>query len=370
MSVSRRRLGVVVAGLAGFAALVASLDRWVAWDDAVWRMVLVRRGCETDVVVERAVEYATAALAALLAAALALRIRRGGLRAAWPWLVTWLLGLLASKTLKHVFTRDRPSALPDFTNGYSFPSAHVMNGVVAALAVMALATTFRRRAWWRASAASAAAIMVLGRVLLARHWASDVVGGLASAIVLVGLVPPAVARRPLFASLLLAAIGSGVLAFDRRLGPGEWRLRSPLVGHAAALVDVDVGPDMSSPRHGGWRDPGLERPFGSYVWLEGEAGLSFEVAADVARAPSLRLALAGRPRKERGTCAYVDVTLNGRVLGHFVPFVGWREYRFVVPAGALRGGTNELAIAARGSEGSARFAVTYVRIAADRSGAE
>lgn len=366
---SPRRAAAAVVAFGGIVALVVSLVRWIAWDDAVWRAVLSWRGCDTDAVVEHAVRYATAALAALLVTALALHVRFHGVRPAWAWLVTWLLGLLASKTLKHVFTRDRPSALPDFTTGYSFPSAHVMNGIVAALAVMALAAAFRRRAWWRASAAFAATIMIVGRVLLGRHWASDVLGGIASAVVLVALVPPAVARRPLAASLLLAGLGGAVLAVDHRLGSGGWRLPSPLVGREAALVDVDVGPEMSAPRRGGWSDPGLERPFGSYVWLEGEASLSFDVDADRARAPGARLAVAGRPRKDRGSCAYVDVTLNGRRLGHFVPFVGWREYRFAIPDGILRAGANELAIAARGSRGPARFAVTYVRVAADRSAA-
>ncbi len=358
---------IAVAALGGLVALLGSLDRWVACDDAVWRAVLSWRGCGTDVLVERLVGLATTTLAMLLLTALALHGRRFGARAAWSWLATWLLGLLASKMLKHVFTRDRPSALPDLTIGYSFPSAHVMNGLVAAIAVMALTYGFRRRGRWCAAAAVAAATLVVGRILLGRHWTSDVVGGVLSAVVLVGFATPALARRPVLAPLLLAGFGVATLAVDHRLGDRGWQLPSPLVGRRAALLDVDVGPEMSSPRHGNWREAGLERPFGSYVWLEGEAALSFDVGADVASASPLCLALAGRPQKDRRSCTHVVLTLNGRRLGRFVPFVGWREYRVAIPKGVLRVGNNELGLAAQCAGGAGRFGVTYVRVAVDRS---
>ncbi|MCC6849351.1 MAG: phosphatase PAP2 family protein [Deltaproteobacteria bacterium] len=355
----------------GLAALVASLDRWVPLDDAIWRGVVLARGCGADVLVERAVDAATHGLAILLAIVLVLHVRAAGARSAWPWLATWILGLLASKTLKHVFTRDRPSALPDLTVGYSFPSAHVMNGLLAALAVVALAWRFRHRARWCGAATAAAATVIAGRVLLGRHWATDALGGVLAAGILAGLARPAIARRPVAAPLVLGAVAAAALGLDQRLGERAFRLPSPLVARRAALVDVDVGPEMPTPRRGGWREAGLERPFGSYLWLEGEASLVLTVdPGDAAAASAAMLVFAARPEKVRGSCLRLDVALNGRAIASFVPFVGWREYRLRMPPGVLRAGDNELAFAVRRSTGTARFAVTYARLAGAPSAAE
>lgn len=360
----------MIAAVAAIAlgTLVATIDRWVPVDDAIWRWVLLARGCGTDVLVERAVDVATHGLAVLLAIVCVLHLRSGGAGTAWPWLATWLLGLLASKTLKHVFTRDRPSTLPDLTVGYSFPSAHVMNGVLAALAVVALAWCFRCRVRWWLLAAAAVVTLVLGRVLLARHWGTDVLGGVLAALVLAGVGVPAIARRPIAAPLVLGGLVATALAFDARLGDAGLRLPSPLVARRAALVDVDVGPEMTTARSGGWREPGLERPFGSYLWLEGDASLVLPgVGVDLGAKTPAMLVFAARPEKRRGSCLRVDVALNGRRIATVIPFVGWREYRLPIPPGVLRPGDNELAFSARRSEVPARFGVTYARIARSAS---
>ena len=139
---------VGTAALLAVIALVVSLDHWVAFDAIIWRAVLLVRGCRTDGVVEQhAARHARARRP--------LRLRRRAARASVrppvgmrPWVGTWLLGLLTSKTLKHLLTRERPSMLPDLAVGYSFPSAHVLNGVLAMIAVMALARGFRHRGRW------------------------------------------------------------------------------------------------------------------------------------------------------------------------------------------------------------------------------
>lgn len=366
--------GWVAAGagaLLGLVALVASLDHWIALDDAVWRMVLLARGCGTDRIVESAVGAATATLGAMLVLAVALHVRGVGARSAWPWLATWALGLLVSKTMKHAFTRDRPSALPDLTIGYSFPSAHVMNGVLAMAAIVVLVRVLPRRGIWRAVAVTAVGVLVGGRVLLGRHWATDVVGGVLTAVALTGLVTPAIARRPVLVPAVLALVAAGVLAFDARLGESGMRLPSPLVARDAAVVDVDVGPEMQSARAGDWREAGLERPFGSYLWLEGRASIVLNVPAHAVRDDArMQLAFGGRPEKLRGSCVRLDVSLNDRSVARFVPFVGWREYRLDIPLGVLRVGDNVLTIDARRADRSGRFGVTYARIAPDRSDAE
>lgn len=362
---------VGVAALLALAALLASMSHWVALDDAVWRGVLTARGCGTDRLVERAIGTATATLALLLVAATLGHVSSVGPRSAWPALATWALGLLVGKALKHVFTRDRPSALPDLTVGYSFPSAHVMNGMLAMLAVVALARAFRHRGTWAAVATVAVATLVGGRVMLGRHWATDVLGGALGALVLGGLVTPAIARRPIAVPVVLAGLAAIALALDVRFGSAGMRLPSPLLARRAAVVDVDVGPEMTSPRSGDWREPGLERPFGSYLWLEGSASVVLSVPEDrMELLEAARLAFGGRPEKQRGSCMRLDVTLNGRSLARFAPFVGWREYRFAIPPGLLRAGDNELRITAERDGRSARFGVTYARLAARRSASE
>jgi membrane-associated phospholipid phosphatase len=367
----REAIAVVAGAALGFGALVASLDRWLFVDDAVWRWVLLARGCRTDGIVEQAVDVATIGLAAMLAFGCVLHLRVKGLRSAWPWLATWALGMLASKMLKHVFTRDRPSALPDLATGYSFPSAHVMNGLLAALAVVALAWPFRHRARWCLLASAAAVTMVCGRVLLGRHWTTDVVGGVLAALVLAGGAVPLIARRPLAAPLALGALAVALLAFDACLGDAGIRLPSPLLSRQAAVADVDVGPEMTTARRGEWHEPGIEPPFGSYLWIEGEASLVLPVVAgSVAGGAAAMLVFAARPEKRHDSCLRLDVALNGRRLARFVPFIGWREYRLSIPTGVLRDADNDLVFSARRSTGPARFAVTSARIVLPSSDAE
>jgi membrane-associated phospholipid phosphatase len=350
--------------------LVASLDRLVGFDERVWRAVLLARGCGTDVFVEHALETATKALLALLVVVVVLHVRRHGLASAWPWIMACGLGLLASRTLKHILTRERPSSLPDVALGYSFPSAHVMNSLVALLAVIALTHAVRHRRLWLAVAASLFVTVTAGRILLGRHWALDVVGGLLAALAFVGFVVPLVDRRHVRAPVSLALGLIGLFALDNWIGEGGMRLPAPLVGARLALDEVDIGPDLRAPLAGGWREAAVERPGGSLVWLEGSGTIRIDIADGESgmsgtgtAPPALRLALAGRPAKAVTPCTTMSVALNGRTLGRFVPFEGWREYRLPIPPDLVRQGPNELAIESRTDEGPSRFAVASVRLA-------
>ena len=357
----------------GLVALVVSLDHLVTLDDGVWRTVLLMRGCATDAIVDRTVDFATGLMAVLFFVVIAAHVRAHGVRSVWPWVVTCGLGLFTSKTLKHLLTRERPSSLPDVALGYSFPSAHVMNSVAAMLAVIALTHGFRRRNIWCVVAGSLAAAVTAGRVLLGHHWACDAVGGGLAALALVGLVVPAVIRRPAIAPAALALALAGIFSVDHWLGDRGLRLPAPLVGSSAALIDVDVGASLQSRLVGAWREAAEERPGGSLVWLEGSGTVPIDIPEGMAESesgvsggpvvPHLRLAVGGRTEKTLTPCTTVDVDLNGRSLARFVPFSGWREYRLPIPAGLLRVGRNEVAISAATSAGPARVAVTYVRIA-------
>jgi hypothetical protein len=142
-----------------------------------------------------------------------------------------------------------------------------------------------------------------------------------------------------------------------------------LIGSRLALIDVDVEPSLLPQLGGSWRDAGDERPAGSFIWLEGSGTIPIEVPEGILGVRGagsgrvLRLAFGGRTEKIRSSCVTLGVDLNGQPLARFVPFNGWREYRFPIPPNLLRSGRNDLAISAETSEGPTRFAVTYVRVA-------
>lgn len=338
------------AALAGLVGLVASLEFLVPFDDAVWRVVLHARGCATDGRVDRVVDLATHLLTVLFIAAAAFHAYRRGAIAAWPWVAISVLGLLTSKTLKHVFTRERPSALPDVAHGFSFPSAHVMNSLVALIAVMALTRYTRRRGWSRAAAVALTTTVVAGRVLLGRHWATDVLGGTLAALALVGLVVPAIRRRPLVGPLAYTMALAVGFVVDRRLGPDGVHLPTPLVGARVALLDVDVPA----------RD--RDRSVGRVAWLDGAATIPIEVPANVDVTRPLELAVGGRSKRALASCLSLGFAVNGTEVGRFVAFRGWREYRVIVPPGTLRVGTNALTLSPDTGDGPVAWALVYVRL--------
>lgn len=339
--------GVALVGLIG---LVASLGHWVPFDDAVWRVVLHARGCATDGRVDRVVDLATHLLTVLFIAAAAVHAYRRGARAAWPWVAISVLGLLTSKTLKHVFTRERPSALPDVAPGFSFPSAHVMNSLVALIAVMALTRFMRGRGWSRAAAVGLTATVIVGRVLLGRHWATDVLGGTLAALALVGLVVPAIRRRPLVGPLVYTIALAVGFVVDRGLGSVGVHLPTPLVGTRVALLDVDVPA----------RD--RDRSVGRVAWVAGATTIPIDVPADVDVARPLQLAIGGRSERALASCLSLAFAVNGTEVGRFVAFRGWREYRVLVPPGTLRVGANAVTLSAETGDGPVPWALVYVRL--------
>jgi undecaprenyl-diphosphatase len=351
-------LGLVT--LAALVVLVASLDGLVVFDDRVWRTVLMARGCTTDRTVDVIVDQSTRALVVLLIGVTIASMRRRGVASVWPWVMTCVLGLFASKTLKHLLTRQRPSTLADVAFGYSFPSAHVMNSMMAMMAVIVLTHGFRRRSLWCVLAGVLTAIVTMGRVLLGHHWACDTVGGVLAALTLVGLAVPAFTRRPVVAPVLALLALAVAFAVDHRMGDAGLRLPAPLIGRNLALVDVDVGADRRSELGGNWRESAEERSVGSLVWLEGSGVVPLEMTT--ASTEPFVLAWGSRMERVQPSCLTLDVAVNGRPVGRFVPFAGWREYRLPLAPGVLHAGRNEVGFSAATREGPARLAVTYVRV--------
>jgi len=380
---------VGLAALIALAAELVLLPRLVFLDAALWRTILLWRGCGFDRAVDLAVEATTRGTIALLAAAAALALRHVGARATWPPLAVCAIGLYAGKVLKNIFARERPSMLPEVALGHSFPSAHVMNTGLAALAVIVLTAGFRHPRRWRVTATVCVAIIFAGRLLAARHWFLDAVGGALAALALTGLCLPAFRRRPLLAPALLASVLTALLAVvvhDRALGI---RLPSPLAAREPSTVEVAMGESWGTPLlQGGWEEPVESFRGGVLAWLRGAATVTVVLPANgdwpapvaapsatagretvstealpTAAAGRAVLTVAGRPDITVRGCVWVRITVNGWELPSFVPFVGWRQYRLPVPPGTLGSGPNEVRIAAADERGAPlRFALAYVRI--------
>ena len=361
---------LTVAGLAALAVLLlglVSMHRLLPLDILVWTTVLFHRTCSTDALVALIVDAATIALMVELGAAVVIALRTRGLRAAWTPLATIAVGMLASKALKNLFVRERPSMLPGVALGHSFPSGHVMNSTLAALAIVTLTAELRHARRWRAAAFALVAIIACGRVLVARHWLTDAVGGLVAAIAVTGLATRPFARRPVVAPVVTAlvlAIALGAVVNRRSLGV---TLPSPLSARGGRTVEVDVAfPDDSK----AWRRAlVITEDEGRTAWVHGSATIEMEVPAAFALHDSgnggaqLTLALAGRPDISKRCCVTVALELNGHALPPFVAFVGWREYRFTVPSSAVRAGENALRVTVTADDGAPwRFAATYIRL--------
>ena len=371
-------------GTIGLVALVALaceivlLPRLVGFDAALWRAILFWRQCGMDRAVDRVVELTTRAAIGLVIAAALVRAGLDGVRRTWPPLAVCLLGLHAGKLLKNVFARERPSMLSGPIVGHSFPSGHVMNTALAAIAIVMLTAAFRHPRRWRTAAVLMVTIMFLGRLLLAHHWMLDAFGGLLAAVALNGLALPFVRRRPLFAPVVLAVASSVVLAVVTRAPAFKIHLPSPLSVHERDGVELRVADAVGTDAlRGGWNTSAEHCRHGDYLWLEVEGSATLMLPAidgaresdDGQRAPAggqASLAFAGRPDLRERRCLTARVSVNGRQLPPFVPFVGWREYRLPVPPGVLHAGRNEVRLAIVDAAGSPwRFAIVYLRLNPD-----
>jgi len=365
----------------GLLALVALgcelllMPRLVGLDGALWRAILYWRGCRIDRLIDHVVEVTTFAAAGLLVAAVVMRVRQDGVRVVWPPLALCLLGLQAGKLLKNVFQRERPSMLPGAIPGHSFPSGHVMNTTLAALAVVMLAATFRHPRRWGGLALLMMATIFVGRLLLAHHWFLDAVGGVLAAVALNGLTLPAVRRRPLLVPATLALTIALVLAVVTHARGRSISLPSPL---SASADGVEVHPPSllgSEELHGAWETTAGQFRRGAYLWLHGAGAVTLTLQAPptggdgvhpVPEGSEATLAIGGRPDLVERRCLTFRVSVNDRALRPFVPFVGWREYRLLLPPGTLRPGRNDVRLEVTDVGGEPwRFAVAYIRLDRD-----
>jgi len=103
----------------------------------------------------------------------------------WPWALFLLassqLGHLMSNLVKYLVGRDRPP-WGEFTarqTGTSFPSGHTYSGIVSWVAIGIVVLYVFPKRWSRVGAAVVVTVGICigpSRLILARHWVTDVLG--------------------------------------------------------------------------------------------------------------------------------------------------------------------------------------------------
>lgn len=167
--------------------------------------------------------YFRGAVLALVAGVLWLRRRR---RTALIWIVAVVGAALCSGGLKAALGRTRP--LADELDG-SFVSGHAMGAAVLYGLLAYLLAGAARGFWRRTAIVSAAAALVLlislSRIILGRHWATDVAGGLALGVAWTAAAIAVLQRlrRHSLESACLAISGGAALHYQCR---SAWRAQA------------------------------------------------------------------------------------------------------------------------------------------------
>ena len=218
-------VAVLALSTTAFAALAAAVLFWERADRLDVRAVNWVQTTVPDVLVEvmRVVTYAGSAVVlgplVILAGVVFVWRRRPG---AMIFVVAAFAGSqLLSQALKALFQRGRPELqdpLVQLTT-YAFPSGHSFGATATygalAIVLASVAVTARRRVGLLAAAAALVVVVGASRVILGRHYALDVLAGIAGGVALLS-------------ALLLVLDRSGSLRLDLVTGRHQQPQRSGL----------------------------------------------------------------------------------------------------------------------------------------------
>ena len=172
---------------------VGAAGGWLFWDEPITNWMVDARTAGLSEFFRR-VSFlgSTRVVVVVTLVAAALSWRRCP-RLAVAILVIAVARPLAEATLKELVSRDRPSGdrlVPG--RGYSFPSGHPLATAASwgMLPLVVALYTRRRAVWWGIAIGvwGLAVLVAVSRVWLGVHWTSDVVAGLALAVLGVALV--------------------------------------------------------------------------------------------------------------------------------------------------------------------------------------
>ncbi len=319
-------------------------------DEATYRWIQFHWGGSEERVILQ-LDLAIRIVLGLLAGCLGLAVTR--IRAAAVLGVAALIGsgALVSEFLKTAVERLRPESMPIMKTGNSFPSGHVMNTTLFALAVCQLAAMAIPSAGIRRAVYALAVLTVVAqsvcRLGLDAHWVSDLPPSMLLAVVWYCGAPAVRGLR--WWGMGAAAVSFAVAFLIFYLEP-ETRLRLPSAmddqGSTAASIEFGT-PSAQSALVGSWAN-GSPEPIGPVAWaLDREVGV--HVSEGSGEDWVMKIAI--RPQ----SCGTASLQLNPRLLvsvngWSFPPFRlrrGWREYHLGLPANVLRPGVNTVTFHAK-----------------------
>jgi membrane-associated phospholipid phosphatase len=174
------------------ALAVGAVAGWLFWDEPITRWVVDARTADLNAVFRR-ISFlgSTRVIVVVTLIAAALSWKRCP-RLAIAILLVALARPLAEAGLKELVARDRPDGDRLVRGrGYSFPSGHPLATAASwgMLPLVVALYTRRRVVWWAVAIGvwTLAVLVAVSRVWLGVHWTSDVVAGLALAVLGVAL---------------------------------------------------------------------------------------------------------------------------------------------------------------------------------------
>lgn len=273
--------------------------------------------------------------AALVVAGVLLALRaRVDVRQIGAILLQLAAGLLLAWVFKMLFARARPGDLPWELAGDSFPSGHVAH------AILCVGTTFRlvRRGDDHGGRLAGLIVLACGlafvplvaysRVVLARHWVTDVVGSMLLGTALLALAPtpgPAATRRLLLLMPVLVFAAAATSAVGSRIQlPSPSTLSGAGASGWQANDDYLAGMEIDDP----WA---MERPSTRFTLLSPTYGKQM---VDVNDGRSTILKVLARRHFDLTKLASqrLELLVDGAVVGAQPLGSGWRMLAFALPA--------------------------------------
>jgi membrane-associated phospholipid phosphatase len=180
------------AGILVSALAVGAVAGWLFWDEPITSWVVDHRTADLNAVFRR-ISFlgSTRVIVVVTLLAAALSWKRCP-RLAIAIVIVALARPLAEAGLKELIARDRPAGDRLVRGrGYSFPSGHPLATAASwgMLPLVVALYTRRRVVWWAVAIGvwTLAVLVAVSRVWLGVHWTSDVIAGLALAVLGVAL---------------------------------------------------------------------------------------------------------------------------------------------------------------------------------------
>ncbi len=306
---------------------------WLLWaDEIVYRWLEFHRTCGTP----RQADVLQLVVVGLLVVLVAVAVLTRGWRHPAELvaaIATVATGAAVGELLKTILERLRPRALPITSGANSFPSGHIMNTALIAIAAYLLVRRSIAPRWLRALACTLAVASICGqataRVVRGSHWVSDVPGSVLVALAwtLGAGAFVRLSRRGRLAAAALAAVAFPVayyvpaarLPLPSALDDALLRTAIPAREDDSAFrVDVDAPPERR-------------------LTVPGAAGgtvLKIAIQARCAEHP-------------RDCCASISATVNDWEAPRLTISSAWHEFHLAPPPGVLRDGPNTVILKVR-----------------------